>query len=141
MKKSLNISIWIVAFAVLFFLLGFMGSEHNKIRCKDLNISIDYQGAAPLIFNSDISDEVYNSYDSLVGKKLSDINALAIEEQLNAMDFVKNAEVYSTITGILKIKVIQRSPLVRVMNQYNQSYYISIDGHLMPVNPGFSSRT
>lgn len=141
MKKNLNISLWILVFAGLFFLLSFMGIEHKKISCKDLSISIDYHGAAPLIFEKNISDEIFNSYDSLVGKKLTDINALAIEEQLNAMDFVKNAEVYSTINGVLKVKVEQRSPLVRIMNKQGQSYYISTDGHLMPVNPEFSSRS
>ena len=141
MKKSLNISMWVLIFAGLFFLLGFMGTKHNNMVCKDLNIIIDYKDASPLIVNSDISNTIYKSYDSLIGKKLTDINALAIEEQLNNMNFVKKAEVYSTLTGVLKVKVVQRSPLVRIMNSRNQSFYISKDGQLMPVNPGFSSRT
>ena len=141
MKKGLKISLWMLLIVGVFFLLGFMHGIHNNMDCADLQIDIDYEDADPLIFTSDIQKTIYSNYDSLIGKKINDINALAIEETLNAMDLVSNAEVYSTLTGVLKVNVTQRTPLVRVMNKRSQSYYIGRNGHLMPVIPGFSSRT
>lgn len=140
MKRILNITLWIAGLAGLSVLVGFIESEHKKITCKELLVSIDYNGAEPLISADELDRTIYDAFDSLVGKKLSDINSSAIENYVNEIDFIESAEVYSTINGTMKIRVRQKSPILRVINASGQNYYIDRHGTLMPVKTGRSSR-
>ena len=140
MKRILNITLWMAGLAVLSVLVSFIESEHRKITCKDLVVSIDYGEAEPLISPEELNKIVYTAFDSLVGKRLSDINSVDIENHVNSIQFIESAEVYSTITGTMKIKVLQRNPILRVINANNQDYYIDRTGRLVPVKTGRSTR-
>lgn len=140
MKKVLNITLWVLVLAGLSVLVGFIESEHKKISCKGLETSIDYRGAEPLISIDEINKTIYDRFDTLIGKKLRDINMVELENQINEIDFIENAEVYTTLTGMMKIKVVQRNPLLRIQNAKNESFYIDQSGRLMPINLGHSSR-
>lgn len=140
MKRILNITMWLAGLAALSLLVGFIESEHKKITCKELVVSIDYGEAEPLISPEELNKLVLSSFDSLVGKKLSDINSVDIENHVNDIQFIETAEVYTTITGTMKIKVLQRNPILRVINAKNQDYYIDRKGRLVPVKTGRSTR-
>lgn len=140
MKRIINITLWIAGLAGLSVLVSFIEAEHKKITCKDLVVTIDYGEAEPLITADELNRIVYEAYDSLVGKKLTDINSVDIENHVNSIDFIESAEVYSTITGTMKIKVRQRNPVLRVINSSNQDYYIDREGRLLPVKTGRATR-
>ncbi|MCF8369119.1 MAG: hypothetical protein K9G76_08740 [Bacteroidales bacterium] len=140
MKRAIKISVWILFFAAISVLVGFISSEHQKTSCRGLDIAIDYREGTPLISVEEINKEIFSHFDSLQNKKLGDINTVEMERMVNDIDFVERAEVYSTLTGRLKVKVLQRNPLIRVMNSHNQNFYIDEKGYMMPVNLGFSSR-
>lgn len=140
MKKALNISMWLIIIAGLAVLVGFIETKHKKLTCKGLSVEIDYGRAEVLISEGDISKRIHKKFDTLVGKKLSEINSVAIEDDINEIDFIENANVYTTLTGLMKINVSQRNPIVRVMNKFGQSYYIGEKGNLIPVKAGYSSR-
>lgn len=140
MNKIISTSIWIAVLAGLFVLVGFIETEHKKTTCKELKVFIDYGEAEPLISVEDLNFQVYKAFDSLVGKKLTDINSTEIENYVNNIEFIESAEVYTTITGTMKIKVLQRSPILRVINAYDQDYYIDRKGRLLPVKTGRSTR-
>jgi cell division protein FtsQ len=75
---------------------------------------------------------------NLVGKSLSEINTGRIEATLEANELVRQAECYKTVAGRVKLKVYQRTPLLRVIaNKGN--YYIDTDGKKMPVPANFSA--
>ncbi len=140
MKKIINISVWVLILGAISVLVGFIESEHKKITCKELKVSIDYRNADPLMSSEELDLIVYNAFDSLVGKKLTDINSVSIENFINEIEFVESAEVYSTLSGTMKIKIVQRDPILRVINKYNHNYYIDRKGRLMPVKTGYASR-
>jgi cell division protein FtsQ len=140
MKKILQITLWIAIFAGLTVLVGFVEKEHKKLTCKGMDIHINYGKAEALISEEQINKEIRDKFDTLVGKKITDINSITIENHINQIDFIEEANVYTTLTGMLKIKLTQRNPIVRVMNKFGQSYYIGEKGKLIPINYGLSSR-
>jgi len=140
MKNIINITIWIIVIAGIFVLVGFINVEQKKITCKSLNVTIDYAGGDPMITVEDIKKQIYVAYDSLVGKRLTEINLVEVENMVNTIPLVANAEVYTSLTGKMKIHVAQRSPILRIINSSNQSFYIDQTGVTMPVTPGSPSR-
>lgn len=140
MKRILKISLWIVVLAGISVLVGFIEKEHQKTTCKSIEVLIDYENADPLIDADLIKTDVYQTYDTLIGKKISEINQVQIEDFISKNNYVKNAEVYSTLNGHLKIKVKQKQPLLRIINKKGENYFMDMDASLIPVNNGFSTR-
>ncbi|MEZ5195420.1 MAG: hypothetical protein R2764_03180 [Bacteroidales bacterium] len=140
MKRILSITIWVVVIAGILVLLGFIEAEHKKTSCKGLEVIIDYQNGDPMITKSDIERQINTILDTVVGKRLSDIETKTIENKLNETALIADADVFTTLTGTLKVKVIQRKPILRIVNSSNQNFYIDETGAAMPSVNGYPSR-
>jgi cell division protein FtsQ len=75
----------------------------------------------------------------LVGEKLSKMNRSALEEVLDKHPTIKKSQIYNNHLGIVSIDITQRKPIVRVVNQNEESYYIDEEGFLMPLSDNFSA--
>lgn len=140
MKRAFHIIFWVFITAGILVLVSFIEAEHKKTTCKSFEITIDYENADPLISKDAIKEKIYESFDSLQGKRLVDINLVQIENMVNEIDFVENADVYTTITGKINISVTQRKPIVRIVNESGNSYYLDQSGKAIPTNQGYPSR-
>ena len=60
---------------------------------------------------------IRDKYGAVEGKSLYAINTALLESIIRQQPFVKTAEVFSSIDGKLYVEVIQRTPIVRVINQ------------------------
>lgn len=140
MNRVLHIIFWVIIAAGILVLVSFIEAKHKQTTCKSFDISIEYDDDDPLISVDEIRQTIYDSFDTLIGKKLSDINPVQIENMVNDIDFVANADVYTSITGKMNISVTQRKPIVRIVNTSNQGFYLDQTGEAFPTNQGFPSR-
>jgi len=127
--------------AGIMVLLSFVNAEKKKITCKSFDIFIEYYDSDPMISPDYVQEIVYSGFDSLIGRKLSEIDLTAIEKRVIEIPFVESAEVYTSLFGNMKINVVQRQPILRVINSKNKSFYIDQTGAAVPVRSGFSCRT
>lgn len=141
MKRILNISMWIAVLTGILVLLSFVNAEKSKITCKSFDVVIDYQDSDPMISPEYIEEIVFADFDSLIGKRISEIDLLSIEKKVNEIPFIESAEVYASLFGNMKINAVQRKPILRVINSENKSYYIDFTGEAVPMPSGFSCRT
>lgn len=72
--------------------------------------------------------------------KLSDIDVERVEEVLEAQPFVGTAEAYIDADMVLTIKVTQRVPLLRVIADNGQNYYLDLDGVRLPLSANYTVR-
>lgn len=140
MKKAIVITSWILATLLLVALLAFAQKEYRKTTCKGIDIKIDYGNADTLISYSDITAIVQSKDLKLIGKPVKKISSEYFESILKQNPYISDAEVYFSLEGYLKIKVLQRQPLVRVINENNDGYYLDTTGRLMPLHPTKSIR-
>ncbi len=140
MKKILHFTIWLILIAGIFVLVSFIDIEHKKITCKSVEVSFDYQDIDPLVSANEINKILYKNHDSLVGKRLSEINLAELENSLNKIPQVARADVYTSINGKLAIKIKQRNPLFRVINLAGQVFYVDREGCAFKANPGYTTR-
>ena len=139
MKKIIIILAWVLLIASVIFAVFYTGILNRNKLCKSIEITIDYNNADPFFSREDIQDYIYKN-DTLVGKKLSEINIGMIENLILSNPYVYNAEVFKTMDGVLKINVIQRKAIVRVYNSKNQQYYLDDKGVKMPLNYNYPAR-
>lgn len=65
------------------------------------------------------------------GHMMDSINSLAIEEKLLKDPFIREVECYKTPGGLVHIIVTQRIPVLRVMADNGQNYYLDEKGYKM----------
>lgn len=136
-------------YSVLWFLIGvtfvlFMvaaDQAHQLHPCKSLKIDINHDQGNYFVDQQDVQALIEQHLGgNILGMPIGSINLETLEAYLEHNHYVENAEVYVDLNSTLWVKIAQRSPLARVIDVDNQSYYISKEGDKMPVSRVFSSR-
>jgi len=138
-KRIINIFIWLILIAYLIIVLGFVSGKKSKILCHSIEVTILDSINNKFIENIDILSSLSDKGYKLSGYPIENINTEKLEKLINKHPFIKNSEVYKTVDGILKIEVIQRDPIVRIINNKNESYYIDQEGAIMPLSDKYTS--
>ena len=120
--------------------LGFVDSRRSKMECNDVVIRILDTLGQSFVEPEDIHLVVLNKFGELKGQKLSSINIALLEKIIDNNPFVADAEVFSSIDGKLNIEVLQRRPVVRVVNFNNESFYVDDEGVFMPLSEKYTAR-
>ncbi len=137
--KILKITIWILLLAGAFVLIGYAEVSYFNRRCSAVRISIDYGAADMLITKGDIDSVVRKTAGILHGKPLGLIHSGAIEKAVRSQPYVSRVSVYEDHKGDLFIDVKQREPILRIINNKYENFYIDDAGAFLPVNPNYSA--
>ncbi len=138
MKKTIiKILKWSLLFIYLIVMLGFANKKSGSLICKDTNIVIN----EPHKF---VSSE---SIEQLLNKKgiildscvIDNLDFDIIERILEESPFISKAETYSDFNGVLNISITQRNPIMRIINNNNESYYIDEEFKTMPMSNNYTA--
>jgi cell division protein FtsQ len=128
-------------FVVCAFLASFGFTEHRRgdMVCKEIVIQVDDSLGNSFVQKNDIAQLIRDKFGNLEGKLLYSINISLLEKIIDGNPFVLKAQVFSTVDGKLIVEVKQRTPIVRVINNFNESFYIDDRGMLMPMSDKFTA--
>lgn len=130
--------LWIVSLSGLVLLMGFIEIKKENTVCKDVKVIIP--GTQVFIERSEINNILRSASGSLVGTNMTSINIHKLETALKANPFIEFAKVYSDMNGVIKVQIIQREPLLRVLNMANQDFYIDRNGLKIPLSQAFTAK-
>ncbi|MEI6574661.1 MAG: hypothetical protein WCO63_00620 [Bacteroidota bacterium] len=140
-RKILRISLLVISVAGLLGLVGFVEKNQRMIRCKGIDISIDYQGSEAFITTKGLAAAINKQQgDSLIGMPMTSVNVELIRDFVLKNVYVEKGLVYTTVDGTIKIILVQRRPILRVMNTYGEHFFIASDGHMIPTTIENSAR-
>ncbi len=131
-KKILHIALIIAILAYTMVVLGYVNENRQKEICRDLEIKVLNNDNLQLIRKDDVLGEIENYGVQVKGLPIDKVNTLAIENILNHKAVVKNTIAYTTVEGKLCIEVIQRRPIVKVIDRELQQYFIDEKGEIIP---------
>ncbi len=120
--------------------VGFSSTRQNQMKCNQVIITIMDTLGQTFVEPVDIRLIVHNKFGELEGQKLSSINISLLEKIISNNPFVADAEVFSSVDGKLNIEVLQRRPVVRVVNFKQESFYIDDQGFFMPLSEKYTAR-
>lgn len=138
-KNILYGVLWVLALSGLVFTLGFVESRQDKVLCKDIRIDINYRSGNFFVEKEDVDRVLYRN-DSILNKPLKYINVDTLEKAIRKNPFVEDAEVFTDLTGDLRVEVKQRKPVLRIINDMYRSFYIDDRGLKMPLSDKYTSR-
>lgn len=138
--------------------LGRIGSLAALLLIAMLVISAVEQKQASLIRTMDIEiaplgdttlliqeGDVLISLDRSFGyrfdeQEIKDINVERIERVLEEDPFILDADAYIDATNVLRIRIEQREPMLRIIDKNGLNYYLDRDGYKMPLSKHFTTR-
>ncbi len=138
MDRWKNITLWSLGIITLIFTCSFGENKYRKVKIKSLEIDIDCSQKQYFVRQKEIRKIIRKEYPHFDSLHLREINTNLLEEKLDNYPFVKEAEVFSTLDGILKIKIAQKVPLARFMDS-DSIYYLDMKGNSMPLSSNFSA--
>lgn len=113
-------------------------SKRNAAR-KVLGVTIEFVGEQNIYVTESMVNKLLIQNQGRVtnvGEETLVLNK--VEEKLDAHKMIAESDVYLSVNGRLKAKIIQRTPIARV--QAKQSFYIDETGNTMPLSDNFSAR-
>lgn len=120
--------------------LGFVSKSEGSTIAKGLEINIFNNDENLFLSELDVKQFLSDRNDALIGAAYNRINIPGIEKALNAHPAIENAEVSGDMNGVIRIDVVQRTPVLRVINKDGESYYIDSQSKLMPLSNNYSAR-
>lgn len=141
MKKGLrNIIKWTASLGLALLLLGFANADRNSSRCWKFDVEVEHLSGLYFIDDASVRAQILDMGDPIIGSRIDSIDIDQIRRSLMALPSVNEAQVYTSVDGCLSVKVTQRTPLFRVINKTEGSYYIDTEGERMPLSMNYTAR-
>ena len=108
-------------------------SDHSENRiCEGVNVEIIDSIPDGFITDEYIRSILTRNKISPEGRKISDINLERIEQLMLEESHIERASCYYDAIGRLCIKVVPQQPVLHVISQDGEDYYLSSTGLSMP---------
>ena len=100
--------------------------------CHDLLLVIKDSIYAGFVTKKEVSTLLKKKGISPLGRPIDSVSTRAIEQELSLHPLIDRVECYKTPGGCLNIEVSQRIPILRVMSDNGDNYYLDDKGSIMP---------
>ena len=129
---------WLVCLGGLVVLMSFIEVKKAEVVCKSVKIYIP--GNQYFIDRQEVDKILMVNSQALVGRHMENINIHDLENKLKANPFIEFAKVYSDMDGIINVEISQRQPILRLMNRFDQDFYVDQHGLKIPLSENFTAR-
>ena len=134
-KKSIIIVCDIIIAAYLLLAItAFNKPDVKATHCSEVKIDVSKNAVDGFLNAGGIKALLTKSGLYPLSQPMESINPRAIEEALEKSPFIEKAECYKTINGQVCMDIQQRIPVIRVMSDNGENYYVDTHGNIMPEN-------
>ncbi len=112
----------------------------SSLPLQGLDIQITNNEGLSFVSDSDVQQMLADIGVQRGRSSLAQANCNKIERTLERNPYTADAQVYTDALGKLHIKVLQRVPLIRIINSNAVSFYLDERGRKMPLSPKFTAR-
>jgi cell division protein FtsQ len=141
-KKIVRISFWILLVAGFTIIFAFVQKKEDELLCSKVNISIlrDPMKENYFVGEDAIRKLIAKHFGQIENTSLKNIDVNYLERLMYSNPWVASANVYLSIDGVVDIEIEQRQPILRIINEKNESYYMDSQGKRMLWSPDFTPR-
>jgi cell division protein FtsQ len=129
---------WTISLAGLAVLMSFISVKKGEVVCKAIKVYIP--GSHYFIDRVEVDNILQMDSHTLIGRRIEGIDLHNLETKLKNNPFVESAKVYADMDGVIQVEVSQRQPILRVMNRFDQDFYVDQHGLKMPLSQNFTAR-
>lgn len=130
--------IWTVSLAGLVVLMSFINIKKSTTTCQKVQVIIP--GSQYFIDKQEVDNILLIHSNTLIGRRIDNIDIHRIEKRLQGNPFVEAAKVYVDMDGVLTVEINQRKPVMRVINRFAQDFYVDQYGLKIPISGNFTAK-
>lgn len=131
-KKALVIVIDVVIAVYLILAITAFNKPENKAGvCVKVNIDIEKGELEGFLNVDDVKQILQQKKLYPLEQMMDDVRARDIEDALRQNPFVEEAQCYKTQGGAVCISIVQRMPVLRIMADNGDNYYVDSRGGIM----------
>jgi cell division protein FtsQ len=138
-KKILIIAGVCLLAGYIVFAAFFFESKPKETICSNFSIEAADSSSLRFINITEIQKYVDSRNLNPYGKQIKDINTDAIENAILKNKIIRSAEAYISNNGDVHVKIRAKEPILRVLTDNGESYYIDRDSSVMPLSPHFTA--
>lgn len=137
-RRIAHIVIWIVLACWFMLIMGFVSRSNSGILCSEIVVSVSDTAEVQFVTRNGIRELITNSGINTQGYPVEGIRTRDLERLIETDPYVCNAEVYINVEGNLLADIDQRRPLIRVMPNGKEGFYIDHEEMILPLSPHYS---
>ena len=131
-KKALLITFDVIVGAYLVLAMtAFIKPDEAEDICREVRIALEQDTTEGFLNETDIKLMLHHSGISLTSQPMKYINTRKVEEILQDNALIDKVECYKAINGVVCINVRQRVPVLRIMADNGDDYYIDTRGEMI----------
>lgn len=134
MKTAIKIILLLCVIGYMIFAVTKLSHSTEEVTCEAVYITFNDTATSRLITENDIYGILRSHKIYAEGKPLSETNLAKIETLMLASPYIDKVHCYYTGTGRLCIQVTPQHPILHVMAQNGEDYYLDSKGVVMPVD-------
>ena len=100
--------------------------------CTEVKIDINNDVTRGFLEKNDVKTYLQQQQAYPEAQPMKFVSTRKIEETLCQSPFIKSAECYKTQSGHVCISLVQRSPIMRIMANNGDDYYLDAQGDILP---------
>jgi cell division protein FtsQ len=133
MKKLVIVlsSLLIAVYLVFVFVIK-KNPDGPEAVCKGVKIEIAQEGDAGFLTVDDVRKLLTVDQLNPTGLMMDEVNTRLIEDKLASKELVESAECYKAQDGMVHVIIKQRIPVIRVMGDNGDDYFLDNHGQRMP---------
>ena len=133
MIRAVSIVVATLLFCYIVFVSFFFRDMRQDKVCQDLQVVVKDSLDKHFVSESDLVSILKKASLNPLNKPMDDINTEKIEEELKKNEMIARIEAYKTPSGIVKLEVEQKIPILRVISPRG-NFYVDNLGTTMPVS-------
>lgn len=131
-KKILFYSVVLLISAYLITALTAFNKKPVGETCSDLELVIRDSVYAGFITKKEVTNILQKQGLNPIGKELDAVCTQKMEELLSQHSLIDQVECYKVPNGKIHVEVSQRIPILRIMNNRGENYFVDNKGIIMP---------
>jgi len=134
LKRVRDVVLWSTVLCSILALLFFSVMRKSNAEVKTLVIKIEgIEGGQRMISEKEVTQKIEKALGYSVEKvNIKTIDTRSIETILNEDNRIDRADVYFDSKDRLNVLIIQRKPIMRIMDKNSVSYYLDKSGRKVP---------
>jgi cell division protein FtsQ len=133
---------WILFLFIVVMLWLMARSRKQNNFAEGVEVAVTpLESGDKLISERDVKQALLLSFgNTLEGTELKNLEVERLERVLEDDSFILDAETYIDQHNIMRVKIQQREPILRILDNNGGNYYLDKDGKKMPPSKNFAAR-
>lgn len=139
MIRIVSIVIATLLFCYIAAVSFFFREVRQDVACKDLRVVVKDSLDKHFVSEADLISLLKAAHLNPIDQSMNEINTERIETELLKNEMIAHVEAYKTPSGIIKLEVTQKIPILRIMG-VRGNYYVDNHGTTMPISRRYVAR-